>query len=89
MHGYFGNVDRQEGYACMAKALVAEWRSLWSIEPGTTDPMAPFGLVTLAPSGTEVSEPTHVATSLEVNSFISSFLSSMPSLATLGAVYRS
>jgi hypothetical protein len=53
MHGYFGNVDRQQGYAYMMKALVDEWRTLWSLEPGTTDPMAPFGIVTLAPSGTE------------------------------------
>jgi hypothetical protein len=30
-----------------------QWRSLWSSEAGTTRTDAPFGLVTLAPSGTE------------------------------------
>ena len=34
-------------------ALVRSWRKLWSASTGTTDPLAPFGLVTLAPSGTE------------------------------------
>ena len=33
--------------------LVSEWRALWSRTPGTTDPMAPFGVVTLAASGNE------------------------------------
>jgi len=33
--------------------LVREWRALWSETPGTTDPNAPFGVVTLASSGSE------------------------------------
>ena len=33
--------------------LVADWRSYWSATAGTTDADAPFGIVTLAPSGTE------------------------------------
>jgi hypothetical protein len=33
--------------------LVSEWRALWSSTPGTTDPAAPFGVVTLASSGSE------------------------------------
>jgi sialate O-acetylesterase len=33
--------------------LVAEWRKLWSKEDGTTSVDAPFGLVTLATSGSE------------------------------------
>ena len=41
----------------LMKALVAEFRSLWSANPSTTDPEAPFGLVTLAPSGTEGGAP--------------------------------
>eukprot|EP01043_Picozoa_sp_COSAG02_P082656 COSAG02_NODE_20832_length_814_cov_0.847552_2_plen_61_part_01 len=50
---YFGNSDRSSGYACLMERLVASWRRQWSSEPGTTDPLAPFGLVTLAPSGGE------------------------------------
>ena len=53
MHGFFGNSAKKSGYSCLAQALVEEWRRLWSAEPGTTSPDAPFGLVTLAPSGTE------------------------------------
>jgi hypothetical protein len=53
MHNFFGNSQMHSGYACLMQTLVAEWRSLWSATPGTTDPLAPFGLVTLAPSGTE------------------------------------
>eukprot|EP00038_Savillea_parva_P025920 m.50173 g.50173 ORF g.50173 m.50173 type:complete len:698 (-) comp7211_c0_seq2:133-2226(-) len=53
MHNYFGNSMMDSGYACLMKTLVAQWRTLWSATPGTTDPNAPFGLVTLAPSGGE------------------------------------
>eukprot|EP00658_Telonema_sp_P-2_P024268 TRINITY_DN19753_c0_g1_i3.p1 TRINITY_DN19753_c0_g1~~TRINITY_DN19753_c0_g1_i3.p1 ORF type:complete len:493 (-),score=82.52 TRINITY_DN19753_c0_g1_i3:240-1718(-) len=53
MHGYFGNSALKTGYSCMMPALVASWRKMWSATPGTTDPNAPFGLVTLAPSGGE------------------------------------
>jgi len=28
--------------------MIAEWRAIWSAAPGTTDPLAPFGFVTLA-----------------------------------------
>lgn len=52
MHNMFGNQLRHSGYACLMPTLVSQWRSIWSATSGT-DPMAPFGLVTLAPSGTE------------------------------------
>ena len=52
MHGVFGNSERKVGYACMMPALVASWRKLWAAA-SSTDALAPFGLVTLAPSGTE------------------------------------
>jgi len=29
--------------------LVALWREKWSAQPNTTDPLAPFGVVTLYP----------------------------------------
>jgi hypothetical protein len=40
-----------KGYSCLQESLVHEWRRLWSVEPGTTAADAPFGLVTLAPTG--------------------------------------
>ena len=48
-----GNAAASTGYSCMMQALVQQWRSLWSQVPGTTDPEAPFGIVTLASSGSE------------------------------------
>ena len=53
MYSTFGNSALKLGYSCLMPVLVAEWRSLWSRTPGTTDPSAPFGLVTLAASGSE------------------------------------
>ena len=53
MHTYFGNSARSSGYSCLMEKLVSSWRTQWSAEPGTTDPNAPFGVVTLAPSGGE------------------------------------
>jgi hypothetical protein len=47
MHGDPG------GYACMMPKMVQAWRKIWSHEPGTTPPDAPFGIVTIAPSGSE------------------------------------
>ena len=37
----------------MQPRMVAHWREIWSTVDGTTDALAPFGLVTLAPSGSE------------------------------------
>ena len=34
-------------------AMVDLWRKSWSKRPGTTDPLAPFGIVTLASGGSE------------------------------------
>ncbi len=53
MHNLFGNSAQKSGYACLMEALVKQWRGLWSVTAGTTEAEAPFGLVTLAPSGTE------------------------------------
>ena len=53
MHNYFGSSIRNTGYACLMPKLVSTWRALWSQTPGTTDPDAPFGVVTLAASGSE------------------------------------
>lgn len=48
-----GNAADNVGYSCKQRELLKGWRAIWSETKGTTDPMAPFGLVTLASSGTE------------------------------------
>jgi Carbohydrate esterase, sialic acid-specific acetylesterase len=48
-----GNAAAHVGYSCEMKLLIQQWRALWSQTPGTTDPEAPFGIVTLASSGGE------------------------------------
>ena len=48
-----GNSAAKAGYSCEMQALVDQWRQLWSATAGTTDPSAPFGIVTLASSGSE------------------------------------
>ena len=52
-HGTMGNSAQRVGYGCMMPALVDLWRTEWSREPNTTDPLAPFGVVTLAAGGSE------------------------------------
>jgi len=53
MHDYFGNSALHTGYGCNLVNLVKTWRELWSASSGTTDPLAPFGVATIANSGTE------------------------------------
>lgn len=53
MHNFFGNSALKTGYSCLAPALVAQYRALWSAAPGTTPADAPFGLVTLPSTGGE------------------------------------
>ncbi len=48
-----GNSFYRAGYACMMPKLIALWREAWSATPGTTDPLAPFGLVTLSTGDSE------------------------------------
>ncbi len=43
-----GNWQDGTGYGCMLPKLIESWRRVWSAEPGTTDPIAPFGIVSLA-----------------------------------------
>lgn len=43
-----GNVEKKTGYPCYLKAMINEWRQVWSVEPGTTDALFPFGVYTLA-----------------------------------------
>lgn len=53
MHDIKGNAQQHIGYGCELPLLVKSWRDVWSTIPQTTDPLAPFGVVTLASSGTE------------------------------------
>ena len=48
-----GNSKEKVGYGCQMVAMVNLWRQAWSKEEGTTDPLAPFGIVTLSPSDCE------------------------------------
>jgi hypothetical protein len=43
-----GSSLHKTGYACMMETLVSSWRKVWSATPGTTAPLAPFGIVSLA-----------------------------------------
>ena len=53
MGGTKGNSLNNNGYACAMRQLIRGYRAAWSKVPGTTDPLAPFGVVTLASSGSE------------------------------------
>eukprot|EP00041_Stephanoeca_diplocostata_P010993 m.177446 g.177446 ORF g.177446 m.177446 type:complete len:685 (-) comp18367_c0_seq2:175-2229(-) len=53
MQGIKGNSIAKIGYSCEQKALIEGYRAVWSKSLGTTDPHAPFGVVTLASSGSE------------------------------------
>ena len=48
-----GNFQNKAGYGCMISNLVASYRAAWSKTPGTTDPDAPFGTVTLSTDDSE------------------------------------
>ena len=48
-----GNSLQGVGYGCSVVELVRAYRALWSAEPGTTPPSAPFGIATLAAGGNE------------------------------------
>ncbi len=48
-----GNAINETGYACQTKNLVASYRSQFSSTPGTTDPLFPFGIVSLADGTSE------------------------------------
>ena len=53
-----GNALFNVGYSCKQRELVKGWRAIWSETAGTTDPNAPFGIMTLASSGTEGASST-------------------------------
>ena len=53
-HGtYDPSYDQNLGYACQMPKMIDLWRKTWSAEEGTTDMLAPFGLVDLASSQSE------------------------------------
>ena len=53
-HGTFDpSYDQNLGYACQMPKMIDLWRKTWSAEEGTTDPLAPFGIVDLASGQSE------------------------------------
>jgi hypothetical protein len=48
-----GNFLYNTGYGALFPAMIAQWRSIWSNFPGTTDPAAPFGYVEIADGSDE------------------------------------
>jgi hypothetical protein len=56
MGGTKGSSLANVGYSCAMRQLIRGWRAAWSATAGTTDPLAPFGVVTLASSGSEGSD---------------------------------
>lgn len=48
-----GNWLDGTGYGCLISAMLKQWRDIWSVVPGTTDALAPFGFVELADSTDE------------------------------------
>lgn len=55
-----GNVVQNTGYACTLKAMLASYREMWSIIPGTTDRNFPFGSVLLS-DGSDFGDPENIA----------------------------
>lgn len=54
LHGNSGTKTQPaSGYACMMPRLVSFYRKLWSKQPGTTDPKAAFGVVSLSSHDSE------------------------------------
>ena len=48
-----GNAESKTGYGCEMVAMVKLWRQEWSKVSGTTNPLAPFDIVSLASGGSE------------------------------------
>jgi len=51
-----GNSALGTGYGCVLPRMLAAWRALWSVVPGTTPPAVPVGVVLLA-DGTDSNFP--------------------------------
>jgi hypothetical protein len=73
-------------------ALVKQWRELWSTTADTTPADAPFGLVTLAPSGTEGGSDIGTMRWAQTGSYgamPNTFVSScIPDAVVVGAILR-
>ena len=52
-----GNAETGVGYSCFQVAIVELWRQVWSAVSGTTNPLASFGIVSLAAGGAEGHQP--------------------------------
>jgi hypothetical protein len=51
--GTMGNSASGIGYGCALPKMISKYRARWSSTPGTTDPLVPFGIVTLAAGTSE------------------------------------
>jgi len=51
--GTMGSSATNIGYGCALPKMIAKYRARWSSTPGTTDPLVPFGIVTLAAGTSE------------------------------------
>lgn len=51
--GTMGSSATNVGYGCALPKMIAKYRARWSSTPGTTDPLVPFGIVTLAAGTSE------------------------------------
>ena len=51
--GTMGSTASNVGYGCALGRMIAKYRARWSATPGTTDPLVPFGVVTLAAGTSE------------------------------------
>ena len=55
-----GNYALNTGYGCTLPPMLAAYRAIWSVEPGTTAPDFPFGMVLLA-DGSDFGTPGAMA----------------------------
>ena len=67
LHGNAGTSSQPaSGYSCMMPKLVELFRKTWSVEPGTTDPKAAFGIVSLSSHDSEGAQDMGTFISLSV-----------------------
>ena len=48
-----GSSLSNRGYSCMLPLMIRHFRNMWSVTPGTTDPLLPFFIVALHDGGEE------------------------------------
>ena len=80
LHGNSGTAAQTpSGYGCMMPKLVELWRRGWSKVSGTTDPNAPFGIVSLSAHDSEGTSSFLISLSLARSLSLPSPARAMPS----------